>query len=161
MTWSWRRRLAVVMGCWAAVVATMVGLGMQPNPIVLAAVAAVAGVIGALLLDLSDIAAPVDWRTTREGSGRGIASDVRVSALRRQLGAAGALGSDDMVHTSLVAIIDDRLLVEHAVDRRAQPAAAAALLGPDLDDFVTVPPSRDRWADPRFLPAVLDRIEAL
>jgi hypothetical protein len=161
MTWSWRRRLAVVMGCWAAVVATMVGLGMQPNPIVLAAVAAVAGVIGALLLDLSDIAAPVDWRTTREGSGRGIASDVRVSALRRQLGAAGALGSDDMVHTSLVAIIDDRLLVEHAVDRRAQPAAAAALLGPDLVEFVTGSPSRDRWADPRFLPAVLDRIEAL
>lgn len=161
MTVSWRRRLAVVVACWAAVVAVMAGLGMEPNLIVLAALAAVVGVITWVVLDLSDIAAPVDWRTTREGSGRGVASDVRVNTLRRQLGAAGALGSDDMVHTSLVAIIDDRLASEHGVDRRVQPSMAAALLGPDLDEFVTHPPSRERWADPRFLPAVLDRIEAL
>lgn len=161
MTVSWRRRLAVVVACWAVVVAVMAGLGMEPNLVVLAAVAAVVGVIIWVVLDLSDIAAPVDWRTTREGGGRGVAHDVRVSALRRQLGAAGALGSDDMVHTSLVAIIDDRLASEHGVDRLTQPALAAPLLGPDLDEFVTRPPSRERWADPRFLPAVLDRIEAL
>ncbi|MEX0846843.1 MAG: hypothetical protein WD023_03610, partial [Ilumatobacteraceae bacterium] len=110
---------------------------------------------------VSDIAAPVDWRTTREGNGSGLAADARVGVLKRRLGSAGALGSDHLVHATLVAVIDDRLLAEHLVDRVAQPAQAAALLGADLHDFVESPPSRQQWADPRFLPSILSRIEAL
>lgn len=67
--------------------------------------------------------------------------DFRVTALRQAL----ANGSDDArlaerVRRQLIAIIDDELLA-HGVDRRTEPEVARAVLGADLDRFVTDPAS--------------------
>ncbi|MFZ4811379.1 MAG: hypothetical protein ACOYL9_08560 [Ilumatobacteraceae bacterium] len=156
----WRRRVLAAIAAWVVTVCVMLGLEMRPNPVVLALVVAITATVGFVLIDLSDIAAPVDWATAREAdSTRG--GDARVRILTRRLEQGGVMGGDSMVHSTLVELIDDELLTAHGVDRSSEPDRAATILGPDLTRLVSEPASSQQLSDPTFLATILDRVESL
>jgi hypothetical protein len=68
-------------------------------------------------------------------------------------------GGDDEVHHTIVALIDERLHLQHGIDRAAFPDAARELVGPDLWQFITR--TRHHRLQPRELSALLTHMEAL
>lgn len=87
--------------------------------------------------------------------------DLRMTTLRQAL----AYGDNDhylteRVHATLVAVVDDELRATHGVDRRGDPGAAAAILGPDLVRFVDDPDAAASMTT-RSLTRIVTLIEGL
>lgn len=161
MSGRWRLRIATVTGLWFATVVALAVMDMRPSVTVLAAVAvAIAGILW-LMLDLGDLAAPVDWRAYSDGGTSIRGADTRVRVLRRQISDGRALDGSAALQRSLVSVVDDVLATAHGIDRVGQPTQAAAVLGPRLQGFVDAPVSGDLLADPARLASVLDEIERL
>ncbi|MCU1358829.1 MAG: hypothetical protein JWN99_118 [Ilumatobacteraceae bacterium] len=157
----WRVRVAVLAGMWLAVVGIMALLEMDPRPILIAGIAAAIGAALVLMLDVSDVARPVAWHVGHDPMGLQRGSDLRIGLLQRQMVHASHRHDNSMVHTALVGLVDDRLLTGHGIDRATHPDRAAAILGPELDRFVTTPASASRLSDARFMSMILTRIESL
>lgn len=154
----WRWRTAVVGGGWLAAVTALALLEMRPAVVALAAiVTAIASVLW-LVLDVSDLAAPLDWRGHADVGGTARGSDARVRVLRRQIFDGNTLDGSSAVQRTLVTLIDDALLAHHGIDRAASPDAAAAVLGPDLVALVHAADA-SAWSDPVRLGRVLDHVE--
>jgi hypothetical protein len=68
-------------------------------------------------------------------------------------------GAEDAVHQMIVDLIDERLHLEHGIDRATAPDAARELVGPQLWEFVTR--TRRRRLLPKELSMLLTRMEAL
>ena len=86
--------------------------------------------------------------------------DFRVTSLRQAIVA----GSEDArlaerLRQRLIDIVDDELLA-HGVDRAEEPDVARAVLGADLDRFVSDPESV-RSMTPRRIAALVTRIEKI
>lgn len=161
MSAVWRKRLAIVLGTWASVVIAMTALKMDPRPVVLAGIVAVVAASICLLLDVSDMSMPLSWRVERDLSGIQRGADTRIGLLQRQMVYAPVRQDAGLVHGLLVDLVDDRLSTEHAIDRRTDPARAAAVLGPDLAAFISSGPSAASLGDARFMSMILSRIESL
>lgn len=88
--------------------------------------------------------------------------DRRVKQVRTGLAYGRTDGlSRERLHASLVAIVDDQLRVVHEIDRRTDPAAARAVLGPELTAFVDAAEPPTALGRPRDLDRLLTRIEQL
>ncbi len=161
MTGRWRLRIASVAGLWFATVVVLAVMDMRPSVTVLAAVAVAIASVLWLLLDLGDLAAPVDWRAYSDGGTSLRGADTRVRVLRRQISDGRALDGSAALQRSLVSLVDDVLATAHGIDRTGQPTQASAVLGPRLQGFVDAPVSGDLLADPARLASVLDEIERL
>jgi hypothetical protein len=157
-----RRPVLLIVAITIAVEVFMIATGMGPDVLLVAAAAATVGVGAWLVVDtaesipsVSPIAstAPqqpehrVDRRVTRLRSGLAHGQTDRVSAER--------------LHTSLVVIIDDQLRAGHQIDRHADPAAAAALIGPELTRFIDDPTARISLPSTGQLDRILTQIERL
>ncbi len=161
MNVRWRLRIAGLVLVWIGVVTALALMDMRPSVTVLAAISiAVASVIW-LLLDLGDVAAPVDWRAHSDGGVSTRGADTRVRVLRRQISDPHAMEGRTALHRSLLGIIDDSLHATHGVDRAAEPVRAARLMGPIVTAFTTSPAAGDLLADPSRFNALLDEIERL
>jgi hypothetical protein len=68
-------------------------------------------------------------------------------------------GTDVAVHQRIVALIEERLHLEHGIDRTASPTAAREVVGPELWEFITR--TRHHRLQPRELSILLTRMEAL
>jgi hypothetical protein len=161
MSNRWRFRIAAMAGLWIATVVVMAVMDMRPAVTVLAAVAIAIASILWLLLDLGDLAAPVDWRAYSDGGASMRGADARVRVLRRQISDGRALDGSAALQRSLVSLVDDLLATSHGVDRVARPTQAATVLGPRLQAFVDAPVSGNLLAHPERLAAILDEIERL
>jgi hypothetical protein len=87
--------------------------------------------------------------------------DLRTTTLRQAL----ATGDTDPRHAErvrrqLIVIVDDELLAVHGIDRATDPDAARAVLGRDVDRFVTNPDAAASLT-PRSLAHVLTLIERI
>jgi len=87
--------------------------------------------------------------------------DLRTTSLRQAL----AIGASDSRHTEqlrrrLVAIVDNELRTAHGIDRATHPDAARAVLGDELDRFVSVE-RPDATLTPRGIERVVSLIEQL
>lgn len=155
-----RGRAAAVLVIWIATVAALAGLEMRPAVLVLGAItAAVVGVI-AVVFDLAELPAPVDWSAVRDSGTSNRGADPRVRTLRRQLLDERRLDLGHL-HLTMVELIDDRLLAHHHVDRAADPAAASAVLAPSLREVLASSPDDRLLGDPRRLQRILTDLEAL
>ena len=155
----WRRRAIVAVVVWGLTVGLLAAIGMRPSPVPLAGVTLCVAAVTWLLLDLGDIASPASWYAASDAGGTGLGADARLRALHRQLLRDPSRGGGEL-HTLLVGLIDDRVQTEHAIARRTNPTAAAAILGESLTAFAGGPPMSD-LTDPTVLSAILARIEAL
>lgn len=170
MSRRWRLRLGGAAAAWAATVAAFALLGMRPAVVPLAAITAAVAVVLWVLLDLGDVAQPVDWRATSDIGAGARGTDARLALLHRQVSDARSLDGGRSLQRALVALVDDALRSRHDIDRVADPDAAAAVLGPELVSFTSVAwldaapdasPLTALAADPARLAQVLDRIEHL
>jgi hypothetical protein len=161
MRTSWRQRIAIGGGVWAAAVVLMTALDMDPDVALTAALAAVVVAVLCLLLDLSDHAVQPPRRPTGDVGTLHRGGDARLGMLQRQLQHAPINKDGSMLHRILVELVDDRLQAGSAIDRHERPAAASAAMGPDLTAFVESPPSPQQLGDAAFMSMILTRIEAL
>lgn len=165
-------RVSVTVGIGVIVAVGMVLLGMEPRLVLVGFVVMVVGATAALAFDLAPAASPVVWTDHGRGADTATRSDRRVQALRARLRSPARRRRlpamiessrpepvDEIVGT-LIGVIDDHLLAEHGVDRAADPAAAAELLGPDLEQFVADPSAHRSMAGRRNLARTLDLIES-
>lgn len=161
MSRIWRVRVIAVGMLWVATVATLALLDMRPSVVALAAIAGAVAAVLFLMLDLADVAAPVDWRAVSDGGATARGSDTRVRVLRRQISDGRALEGGTALHRTLVELIDDALVAHHRIDRWSEPDRARAVLGDELSRVVGSSAAAALVADPARLAAVLDRIERL
>lgn len=132
-----RRRVAVAAVCWLALVAVAGLLRMGPRPGMLAVVVAAVATVLWLFLDVSVRSEAPRWRLVTDEAVRPPGEDPRLALLRRVVG--GHLDSrqvDDHLHRQLAAAADRRLMARHGVTWQADPERAAALLGPELADYL-------------------------
>jgi hypothetical protein len=136
---NWRP-LAVIAAGTGAVVAFMLLSGMGPELVLVIALGLLVGLGGWRLASLADATPTESTGTISERAAPPARADRRVMRLRAGL----AYGRPDGItlerlRATLVEVIDDQLLVVHRIDRAADPAAAAAVLGPELQRFVDDP----------------------
>ena len=157
-----KRAILLIVGITVAVEVFMIVSGMGPDLLLVAAAAATIGVGVWIVLDTAEAVpsvASIGAVVRQEPVHR---VDRRVTRLRSGLahGQTDSL-SAERLHTSLVAIIDDQLRAGHQVDRVADPAAAAAIIGPELASFIDDPTARQALPGTRDLDRILTQIERL
>jgi hypothetical protein len=161
MTTTWRIRALTFVGIWAAAVVVLGLMDMRPAVVSLAAVTVAVAAVLFFVLDVGDVAAPVDWRATSDGGTSARGADARVGVLRRQISDGRALDGPSTLHRTLVGLVDDALAAHHRLDRSAQPERARVLMGDELARFVDGTTAPAVLADPRQLSTILARIESL
>jgi hypothetical protein len=155
------KRLALSLG--AAVIAAVVAewIGLRPRPVLLV-LTVVAGLVWVWLVE--DLAADRYDLNLDAPRGRLLPRwglDARFSRLSSSLRPPYDPGLvAGQVHPTLVAIVDDRLLANHGVDRATEPDRARAVMGPKLAAYVEGPPSPRRNLI-AHLSEMVTRIEAL
>jgi hypothetical protein len=162
MNRSVRGRLALVVATGAAIEITMVVAGMGPRLLGVTAMIVVVACTAALAFDVDRIVASTHWPARQTPTRRTSSGEWRVSTLRMWLVQARRDdGSSTQLFETLVGLVDDRLMSEHRIDRAADPAAAAAVLGPLLERFVSSPGPPRRLSEPRILGPIIGLIENL
>lgn len=168
---DWRVRVTV--GTGVAVGVSMVLLGMEPRLFLVGLVVVAVAAVGFLAADVGGETAPVTWRAHGTGASASARPDQRVQALRARLRrpARQRLIPEkadpnrpqpvDEVVSTLLRSIDDHLLFEHHIDRSLEPAAAAAVLGPELTRFVSDPAAQRSMTGRRSLARTVALIEDL
>jgi len=166
-------RVSVTAATGVVVGVSMVLLGMEPRLLLVGVVVVVVAAAAALAIDLGAATSPIAWKVHDRGSTAAARPDQRVQALRARLRSPARrrritqTTDDDRpepvneVVGTLLRVIDDHLLAEHSIDRSVDPAAAAAILGPDLTRFVTDPSARRSMTGRRRLARTLTLIEDL
>jgi hypothetical protein len=154
--------LIAIVAATVLVSAVLVASDTGPN---LPLIAALCGLVGAGIWAVGDVAEALPTtRPTRieppaPPAARG---DRRLMRLRSGIAYGRADGvALARLHENLVAIVDDQLLAAHDIDRSTDPDGAAAVMGPELNRFVTDPESTAKLADQRSLDRLLTLIERL
>jgi hypothetical protein len=150
----------VVAGVVWAVVSF--GQGREVNVGYLAGVAVLSAATLWLVSDLLPAVPYVSWRVTGTYVPRQPGPDMRLVRMSERL--ASNVHRDTVavdVHHILTAVVDERLRTRHGVDRSADPASAASLLGPDLTAYLDADPHGSRFRSNRQLAKLLNRIEEL
>jgi hypothetical protein len=158
---TWARRAALAVGVWFAVCAAAFLLGLRPNPVLLALLAAAAGATLLLVLELSGTAGPARWRVGEHDPVRPLGEDPGLARLTRMVNAhlvSHEIG--DRMHEHLLHLLDQRLVAHHGISAHADPGRAAGLLGPELAALVAQRPPYPRLTVDQ-IDVLIDRIEAL
>ena len=161
----WRARLIQAVLAYAVLMLFLVLLGVQPSPVLIAALFVAATLGLAYFTDRFADSHGEAWVTPGQSTmGLGRGGDHRTVALSRRLADPGRqreqrlhLAAD--LQQQLAAVLVDRVFRERGVDLAARPALAHELLPSDLAALVTGPPDL-RLVDPAYLSSVLDRIES-
>ena len=150
--------ILLITGGTAVVSVFMVVTGMGPELVLVAALGALVGLGGWFLVDVADRAeTPTDVAPDRHGP-RDARSDRRVERLRSDLAHSIV---PERLHRALVEIIDDQLRSAHHLERLDDPAAANAVVGDELQQFIDDPASAVALLRPNRLDRVLGLIERL
>jgi hypothetical protein len=157
--WVVRGGCFVVAALLACVFTSWIGL--RPRPVLV--IAAVLGgfALAWMITDVGPRITRVEWTPPRRRIAPRHGLDprfLRLASLMRDETDSRLVNF--RVHQSLSRIVDDRLLTHHGVDRAAQPQQAAALLGPELTQYLEQPPT-NRDLNPHHLNQLITRIEAL
>lgn len=152
-----RRRVLVTLGVWVALVVSLWLSNASPAVLVLCGMVAALCATAFVLIDFVADISRVEWITRRpvriEDS-----VDRRVEAVRHQVRSAWWNGMDQ-INDTLIALVDERLLTHHSIDRSTDAAAADRALSPTLRRLVAGP--RRHTAPVRELRQIVTEIEAL
>jgi hypothetical protein len=162
---AWRARIIRAVAAYAALMLFLVVLGVQPSPLLIAALLVAATLVMAYVSDRFMDSHGEAWVTPGQSTlGLGRGGDHRTVALSRRLADPGRqpdqrrhLAAD--LQQQLAAVLVDRVVRERGVDLAAHPDLAHDVLPSDLAALVISPPDL-RLVDPAYLSSVLDRIES-
>lgn len=152
-----RWRVVAAVALWAVLVVALQASDARPAALVLGGVVAALVATVFVVVDLDSGIRPVEWRRQSYAAPRQH-RDRRVESVRRLSHNAWWSGAGG-INTTLLELIDDRLLAHHQIDRAADPAAAERVLTPALRHLVAHP--RGQTAGVRTLRRLLRDIEAL
>lgn len=157
-----RRTITVIVGLTVAVEIVMIVTDMGPNVYLVAALSMLVGVsVWVFSAFNGEVARPSPPPVTSHSGARPDV-DRRVSSLRRVImGGRRRSHSDDQLYETLVELIDDQLLFAHDLDRCRDPAAAHAIVGDELFEFVTDDAASSGLSRPRRLNRVVTLIEQI
>lgn len=159
MSRFWARRIALGVAVWFVLCAVALFLDAHPRPALLAIAVAAAG--AALLLFLDVQTPPVSWTLHDDEPIRARGEDAGMMLLSHLLSEQlYARQPGDRLRSHLLELVDSRLLAHHGVSRIADPERAAALMGPELAQFVTAAPPYPRMTLSRIA-LLTDQIEEL
>ena len=130
----------------------------QPSVIALAGIVAVVAVFALVVFDLGTAWQPIRWRRPPDSEAPGGPHAERIPRPLRDVDVAVRSHPDEM-RPRLAALVEQRLLSRHGIDRRTAPAMADDVLTPALRELVTRPTGRIRGT--MELKALIDEIEAL
>ncbi len=153
-----RRRIISTLIAWLLLSITLWLSDADPSVIALAGIVAVAAAIGLVVFDLGAAGQTILWPRPPESKPAG---EPRTERIPRPLNDVhGAVRSQPTgLRRRLVALVDDRLVTRHGVDRRDAPAIADDVLTPALRKLVAS--STGRIESIRELATIIDEIEAL
>jgi hypothetical protein len=154
-----RWRAVVTVCVWLALCVSLAATDARPAVLALGGIVAVVAAVILVMFDLAKEVIRVEWippRRLPRSSSRG--SDPRVGSLRHQLHDARWFGSTEL-RTTLVDLVDDRLLAHHHIDRATDSAAAMEALTPALRQLVVG--SRRASVGVRQLGRIVADIESL
>ena len=158
---SWRGRVAVAAAAWAVVLAGAYALGDSPRPGLLAIVVGAAAAVLWLVLDVSGDMEPVRWLPHEPSPVRPPGEDQRLALLSRVVSQhLDGREVGDGLYRHLVELTDQRLVMRQGVGIRADPARAAALVGPELAAVVAARPPYPRLTLDQ-IDRIVSRIEDL
>lgn len=152
-----RLHVAVAAAVWAVLVVSLGLAEAAPQAIALAGIVAAGSAAVVTVADMTAAPAAVA-RNRRSRRSRGVGSDAQTVALRRQVRSTRVLGSTEL-HDTLVALVDDRLVAHHGIDRSTDPAEAERVLDPVLRRLVSS--GRSRSIPVRELRRIVEAIEEL
>jgi len=130
----------------------------DPSVIALAGIVAVAAAIGLVVFDLGSAGQTIMWPRPPESKPAGDPPTERIPRPLIDLGWA-VRSHPTGLRPRLIALVDDRLVTHHRVDRRDAPASADDVLTPALRKLVAS--STGRIGSTREIAAMIDDIEAL
>jgi len=130
----------------------------EPSVIALAGVVAVVAALGLVVFDLSAIAQSIRWPQPADPEPSGGPLAERIPRPLREIHVS-IRSHPDGLRPRLIALVDQRLLNGHGIDRLAEPIMADDLLTPELHELVTSTAGRIR--NSVDLSRLIDEIEAL
>lgn len=157
---TWRDRLAAVVVLWLVAWLVLAWFDFTPHPGRIAVLVGAVAVTWWLFLDVTAASLPPQWEIAEDEPLRRPGSDARLDLFERVVSQhLDSRDATDQLHRYLAGIVDERLVGKHGLSRRADPARAAALLGPQLTDFLERPHGRRLTLSQ--IDQLLTRIEAL
>jgi len=153
-----RLRIISTLIAWLLVSIALWLSDADPSVIALAGIVAVAAAVGLVVFDLGTVGQTILWPRPPESRPAGEPRTERIPRPLNDLGWA-VRSHPTGLRPRLIALVDDRLVTRHRVDRRAAPAIADDVLTPALRKLVES--STGRIASTRELAVMIDEIEAL
>jgi hypothetical protein len=161
MTRKWLSRLGLALLVWIVVCVLAYLLGNHPRPGLLALFVGACGATLWLLLDVSAVMEPAQWRFAGRVQTRAAGEDPRLGSLHRVIDQhLDAHEVSDLLRRHLLDIADRRLVSHHGISRRADPERADLLMGPELAALAAQTAPYPRMT-PRAIDVLIERIEAL
>lgn len=157
----WIKRIGGAAALWAGICGVGLLGGMSPRPLLLAGLVGALSVAYWLAYDSIGLAEPTDWHITDDVETRPRGADAHVVALERVIADSATSPSSRLRLQELLTVLADERLSLRGIDRRFDPAGARAVMGQELNDFITTPdPGRSSLTTARTS-VLLDRIESL
>ncbi len=153
-----RLRVGSAIAAWLILIAILLAGRSQPAILTLGAIIALLAVVAALASDLDRAQVTGRWPRANEMNLRPVRGSERVEHVRARARAA-AKSESTSLHTTLVRLMDDRLLGKHGIDRIHDPEGADALLTPRLRRLLEGP--KRQLSQANLLAEILTEIEAL
>lgn len=153
-----RRVLGVSLAIWLVLSASLWGTGWDPDVFVLGGILVSGGVVLVVVVGLIVEVRPPVWPDPDSEADFVAPDHERVNLLLGDLDGSGRVDTTRM-RTTLLRVVDQRLLDRHGIERVAQPGAANELLTPRLLRLVDGPTSR--LASVRELRSILSDLEEL
>jgi hypothetical protein len=157
---TWRNRLVAVVALWLVIWLVLAWFDFEPHPGRIAVLVVAAAMTWWLFLDATAASLPPHWESPEDEPLRRRGSDPRLDLYERVVSQhLDSRDATDLLHRYLAAIADERLVGKHGLSRRADPARAAELLGPQVTEFLERP--HGRRLSLSQIDQLLSRIEAL
>lgn len=135
-----RWRALVSASIWVLLCLSLWVTGSRPAVIALAGIVAVGASVVVSIIDVSKDIGETGWPPARTNN-RVREGDQWVMQLRFQMAGARQTVSTEL-RDRLVALVDDRLIINHNIHRTEQPMIASQALTPTLRDLLTGSPRR-------------------
>ncbi len=153
-----RLRVGSAIAAWLILIAILLAGRSKPAILTLGAIIALLAVGAALASDLDRARISDSWPQTQGAQLRQTRGSERVEHVRARARAA-AKSESNSLHTTLVGLMDDRLLGKHGIDRIHDPESAEPLLTPLLRRLLEGPTRQLSQAN--LLAEILTEIETL